>query len=534
MVMTWVLFAAWLVVAATLVFGWTRIERWRYPVLGGVLALSLIHQLMFATLAEDAFISFRYSANLAEGHGLVFNVGEKVEGYSNFLWVVLVAAPHAAFGADIVTTARVLGVACALGCVLAVYALTRRLTNSARAGLLAATIVAAVSSLAAYGPSGLETPLFALLALLVMLAVQANRPLLAGLLVALATMTRPDGVVIAVVVGVWLVAKAVRERTWRAPVWYVAGAVVLAASWTVWRVAYYGHLVPNAIAAKSGASLTWLLHSGFDYLSGYLVAAQALLVLVPVGIFALFKSRSAGVPALLITLAAVYVGFFVVTGGDWMPGWRFFAPAMPLLAAGCVAAAAGAWPVATRAAPVLAASVAVLMLVSSVWYPSYKREIDVWHNQVNELGDIGTWVGATVPPGTTIATFANGSLSYAAGSRVTVVDLLGLTDEHIARDGKRDSSMMIGHQANDYAYVLGTRAPSIVFTSGSGFALTPACAVGPRYSDRYRGAVFRVRDFDRWLIVLYRKDVAERLARRMDGRGGFELQRWCDQEAPTS
>src|SRR5215208_1233784 len=41
---------------------------------------------------DDAFISFRYAANLAHGHGLVFNPGERVEGYTDFLWTVLIAA----------------------------------------------------------------------------------------------------------------------------------------------------------------------------------------------------------------------------------------------------------------------------------------------------------------------------------------------------------------------------------------------------------------------------------------------------------
>lgn len=44
---------------------------------------------------DDAFISFRYAANLIAGHGLVFNPGERVEGYTNFLWTALMAIPHA-------------------------------------------------------------------------------------------------------------------------------------------------------------------------------------------------------------------------------------------------------------------------------------------------------------------------------------------------------------------------------------------------------------------------------------------------------
>ncbi len=49
-------------------------------------------------LCDDAFISFRYTRNLLEGHGLVFNPGERVEGYTNFLWILELAALWAIFG----------------------------------------------------------------------------------------------------------------------------------------------------------------------------------------------------------------------------------------------------------------------------------------------------------------------------------------------------------------------------------------------------------------------------------------------------
>jgi hypothetical protein len=41
---------------------------------------------------DDAFTSYRYAENLVQGHGLVFNPGERVEGYSNFLYVLIMAA----------------------------------------------------------------------------------------------------------------------------------------------------------------------------------------------------------------------------------------------------------------------------------------------------------------------------------------------------------------------------------------------------------------------------------------------------------
>src|SRR2546425_12080772 len=66
---------------------------------------------------DDAFISFRYARNLIEGHGLVFNSGERVEGYTNFLWTVMLA-PALALGIDPLEAARALGTLCAIATLL--------------------------------------------------------------------------------------------------------------------------------------------------------------------------------------------------------------------------------------------------------------------------------------------------------------------------------------------------------------------------------------------------------------------------------
>src|SRR5690606_33595760 len=79
-----------------------RMSDWIRPRLDGwgrrpELALYLIAALAawaVRMVQDDAFISFRYSQNLANGHGLVFNPGEKVEGYTNFLWTWLFSIPE--------------------------------------------------------------------------------------------------------------------------------------------------------------------------------------------------------------------------------------------------------------------------------------------------------------------------------------------------------------------------------------------------------------------------------------------------------
>ncbi|MEN9937780.1 MAG: hypothetical protein RLZZ387_4359, partial [Chloroflexota bacterium] len=117
-------------------------------------------------LTDDAFISFRYSQNLVAGNGLVYNVGERVEGYTNFLWTML-AALALALGAEIVVTTYLAGVILALALVLSTYAVGRWLLGPGWA-LVAALLVATCQSLLVYTArgGGLETGLFALLALL--------------------------------------------------------------------------------------------------------------------------------------------------------------------------------------------------------------------------------------------------------------------------------------------------------------------------------------------------------------------------------
>ncbi|HEU5011047.1 MAG TPA: hypothetical protein VFT66_00795, partial [Roseiflexaceae bacterium] len=186
-------------------------------------------------MTDDAIISFRYAENLVAGNGLVYNVGERVEGYTNFLWTML-AALLLWLGGDPVWWAYVSGVVLALAILLLTYWLARWLLSPAWA-LVAALFVATSQSLLIYTArgAGLETGLFTLLVLagsaLVIKeegrrkkeelgaqsaerrAMVAPHPLtrspahpltfgLIGLIFALATLTRPEGaLVMALTVG---------------------------------------------------------------------------------------------------------------------------------------------------------------------------------------------------------------------------------------------------------------------------------------------------------------------------------------------
>ncbi|KPJ64637.1 hypothetical protein AMJ44_12375, partial [candidate division WOR-1 bacterium DG_54_3] len=60
-------------------------------ILLALLAIFVVHSLFLDFTQDDAFISFRYVRNFVNGDGLVFNPGERVEGYTNFFWILLLS-----------------------------------------------------------------------------------------------------------------------------------------------------------------------------------------------------------------------------------------------------------------------------------------------------------------------------------------------------------------------------------------------------------------------------------------------------------
>ena len=165
---------------------------------------------------DDAYISFRYAENLVAGYGLVFNPGEVVEGYTNFLWVMLVAGLNL-IGLGSVLGAKVLG-GLAFAALIGLLAWAHRIVPGLdeRTSAVAALLTGTCGIGSRWAMSGMEVPLVMLLigsALLVHLRSRAlpdakGLDVLTGLLAALAMMTRPDTAL--VFAAMWL------DRAWHA------------------------------------------------------------------------------------------------------------------------------------------------------------------------------------------------------------------------------------------------------------------------------------------------------------------------------
>lgn len=290
-------------------------------VVAGVLAL--VHAISKCWLSDDAFITFRYADHLAHGHGLVFNLGERVEGDTNFLWTLWIAVGRL-FGASATGWSIVWSIACYMATIALLARRSLQLDDMPSAVLFGAAHVA----WAEFATSGLETSAFTLLAFAgyVLVCPQSEtapsrrRIAAAGAVFALAALTRPDGILFGAVAGVWLLAqKRVRDG--------LVLAAAFAIVWvppTAWRTWYYGDFFPNTYYAKS-AWIPWWSQGGWyalRYLERYLPFA-----LVPLALVMRPRRRA----ALELAMVAVYALYVMRVGGDFMFA-RLFVPLTPFLA----------------------------------------------------------------------------------------------------------------------------------------------------------------------------------------------------------
>jgi hypothetical protein len=451
------------------------------------LAFACWRALAMRWTTDDAFISFRYARNWLDGLGLVFNAGERVEGYSNFLWTVWSAAGLAA-GFDAAAWANAWGIAFYLGSVallaVAGLALARRRGGSAPALPLAAIGAALNPDWAIFATSGLETSAFTLLLLLgYALAVYGARArpaalFASGLAFGAAALTRPDGILPAAVAGAWLLFAA-RPR-WQGVLLYAAAVGLLFAPFLAWRVAYYGDLFPNTYYAKS-ANLAWY-GQGAHYLLLYFERHWALalgpLFLAAALVRARLRGRRiaeldpGGALALAAALAAVYAFYVVRVGGDFMFA-RLLVPVTPFL---LLLLEQGTWLLFDAARPA-GAAVALAALVGSFVTPAPVSD-EVWSRGVAD-----EWkyysperVAKTDRTAAVLRRYFEGlpvrvafygdeaRLVYGARVPVAIESHAGLTDRFVARQPLAARGR-IGHEKSaPLDYLIATRKAHFAFS----------------------------------------------------------------------
>jgi arabinofuranosyltransferase len=418
-------------------------------VLAAAICGLLIHAWLYLPfIADDTLISLRYSERLLMGKGLTWNDGERVEGYSNLLYVLLCAL-LGRVGLDLVLASRLLGLACAGAAVAAVVTAYRpaRWADSAPAVMAAAVLVLS-GPLAVWAVGGLEQPLLLALvtwAIVVALPLverfSAARALGAGCLFGLACLTRPDGAlfVVAACAGLWL-----ESRDRRVLVLALVPAACVAGQ-LAFRHAYYGEWVPNTARIK--ASLSW-----FRLAQGAIYAAGCLYTVLPL----LFLAKARTYFLSFIVVWSVYV---TAVGGDIFPASRHLVPLLGPLAL----MVGGVFVASPRVARLLERRVgyciAAYVFTQAINPRQWRALLERWEWDGKA---IATMLGrAFVREQPLIAVETGGSIPF--WSRLPAIDMLGLNDAYIAHHPPPDAGRTAkpGHDFGDGRYVYG-RSPDLV------------------------------------------------------------------------
>ncbi len=435
----------------------------------------VVHNIsIYPWMIDDAFISFRYAVNFSQGNGIVFNAGEKVEGYTSFLWVVLMALGSKT-GFDIVLFSKFLGFFFGIASLL-LLAHSYRFINQIdrKVSTLATLFLGTCGVFTPWASSGMEVNMFAFLTLLTFLFYLKIRGttensikfILLGTLCAVTSLARPEGLMVFSLIFIDLSYVGLKNKN-RGAIYLLVSFLALYLPYFTWRYSYYGFLFPNTFYNKVGFSI-FQVFRGVEYTAKF--ALTALGVVVPI-IELLFGGRifkKIGGLYLLLVFAASYAAYTTFIGGDVFPAFRFYAAILPILS--ILAAIALVNLVSSTGTLVRLAIIIALFNIAQLKTNYHIYFVINVLDKVAEQGkEVGLWLKENLDPDAVVAVNSAGAVSYY--SELKIIDMLGLTDSHIAHRKMPDFGKgASGHERGDGDYVLSRKPDYIQFGTTYGWA----------------------------------------------------------------
>ncbi len=397
-------------------------------------------------VVDDAYISYRYAENFAGGDGLVFNKGEYVEGYTNFLWVIFLGLLKK-IGIDVRLSSLGLGT---FFSILTLF-LTMLVSHNISAKhstfyehewlcvIFKMTAVLYIATSPAFGiwsVAGLETPLvMCLLISAVWLRlreeVRTGGFPFSALGFGLLTLTRPEGIMYFGLTLFYSIIYRFRYQKHQLLEFWKPVSVFLCIvlPHVLWRWQYYGSLLPNTYYMKVGGRFYF---SGIKYVYEFFLSYGGISFFCICSICLIayrFQEYWVGYFLLLLGVSILY---FIYVGGDWMPAFRFFVPLLPLFFL-CVQEGIRElflhFPKRTFWRPGFGAVILSLVVLVNNAYVFYTTpRID---SRFDGHIEIGKFLKTHASPNDVLAAIDIGALAYFSGLRT--IDYFGLADSHIAR-----------------------------------------------------------------------------------------------------
>ena len=463
---------------------------------------------------DDAYISYRYGKNLMEGKGLVYNQGEYVEGYTNFLWTMITAPFTTIRSVDVSIFSSSIGLILSMVNILLITLIAKQFNGNLVKYikyliLIPPLFLALDDSIAFWAIGGMEFPMYTLFILGIIYNYyklnDSNKHLYYLMMfLMLCTLTRPEGNMIFVITifHMFLFRKNIKKYN-KVIFTVIAAYAIFCISYYGFKFLFYGQVIPNTFYAKGVTDLKMNFLLGTKYL------ALCIGTRIYIFIFILFipfkKAFKDQKLSYLIIFSIIYIVYLIAVGGDWMIANRFFVPILPML---YLLSAIGFINVlvklkeylnneqkALKYANVIAAVLAILLFILTLSLLEYKQLIIRDSNAKYEMqwSMFGKWLKMNVDPKTVIAVGPAGKIPYY--SELYTIDMWGLNNDYIANTNSK--RLQAGHKKFDIDYVLSLNPEFII-----GYAGFTDADISSRYEkfnapdDKYKcdDVVFRLKE----------------------------------------
>lgn len=472
-----------------------------YSILGVFGIILFFYSKKFDFIQDDSFITYRYVKNFTEGQGLVFNIGERVEGYTCFLWIMLLAGVKS-IGFNYITASQVLGIISSLLTLMFTYLISARIFTKEKGTafnlvftLSAPAMVAVNGSFAYWAVSGMETGLFACLVTLgVYLYLRELKDTsaalpLSSLVFLFAALTRPEGnLIFAVTIlhkFIFIVKNKQQGNTrlitrlfdknnllWLG-IYFLPALIFM-----IWRYSYYGYFFPNTFYAKTGTSLEYFV-TGLEYTWTFIKSYGFYGLFVLIALYTLTSKEKFYSYLYLVMVFIIFSLYVIFVGGDVLRPNRFFIPILPIffiLVQEGIALLTGLFD---KKREMILGAIIGLILTAGFSLKNYTNEAEVIKGYadlekglVEKMKLSAGWLkNKQVQSGKklTVAATTIGAISYY--SEVTLIDMLGLTDKEVAQNPQpipEISSKEVGWRERNYnvPYILSRKPDYIYFSTG--------------------------------------------------------------------
>jgi tetratricopeptide (TPR) repeat protein len=526
--------------------------------MAGVIILFLVKILNIRFIQDDAYTTFRYVKNFIEGNGLVFNVGERVEGYTNFLWVMILSIPMYlsrifSMNLEIETIAQIFSILLCVIVILETYYLSRLMKSnrdnhmSIFLGLLNETsnflppflMVVSIPFLY-WGVSAMETSLFVALTLLSLILylknISSKQPGKIFVMVSvLNSLTRPEGMIFFILImGHQILTNylAVNEHNLFAKLRKTFNSKILkelvyysipVAIYICFRLLYYGYPFPNTFYAKTDFSFKFLIR-GWIYFWEFArpFLAYGLFLFLPL---AMWKEK--GTRIKFSTLYGIFICWIVIViilGGDVLPINRFFLPILPmiyvLIAKSLICIVDIVFAKNKRVNSFGKIIVYAFVIIWGIYnynvqYDNMMTKRAYESGLVKKMKIYASWVNHQIElnnRGMSVAMSTIGAFSYYSNARV--IDLVGLTDEYVAHYPKEvkgiDDDLPVLWKERHYnaEYILSKKPDFIIFPAGAKPSAFAECAVfvQPEFKNKYFTSIFYSEKLDQLLPIFTRNN----------------------------